>query len=77
MNDGLPTNAVRCIVQDKQGFIWFGTDNGLCRYDGYEVQTFLIPQNKFDQFVCALYVTDEGLLVGTARGAYLFSFSVS
>ncbi len=74
MNDGLPTNAVRCIVQDKQGFIWFGTDNGLCRYDGYEVQTFLIPQNKFDQFVCALYVTDEGLLVGTARGAYLFSF---
>ena len=31
MSDGLPTNTVRCIVQDKQGFIWFGTDNGLCR----------------------------------------------
>lgn len=74
MNDGLPANAVRSIVQDKKGFIWMGTDNGLCRYDGYQVQTFNIPQNKFDQFVSALCATDDGLLVGTAQGAYLFSF---
>ena len=74
MSDGLPTNTVRCIVQDKQGFIWFGTDNGLCRYDGYGVQTFTIPQNKFDQFVSALSVTDDGLLVGTSQGAYAFTF---
>lgn len=31
MNMGLPSNAVRTIVQDKDGFMWFGTDNGLCR----------------------------------------------
>ena len=74
MNDGLPTNAVRCIVQDKQGFIWFGTDNGLCRYDGYGVQTFTIPLNKYDQFISTLNVLDDGLLVGTAKGAYIFSF---
>ena len=37
MNDGLTSNAVRNIVQDKYGFIWFGTDNGLCRYDGTKV----------------------------------------
>ena len=29
MNSGLPSNAVRSIVQDKNGYIWFGTDNGL------------------------------------------------
>lgn len=34
MLDGLPTNTVRSITQDKDGFIWMGTDNGLCRYDG-------------------------------------------
>ena len=34
MNDGLAANAVRNIVQDKYGYIWFGTDNGVCRYDG-------------------------------------------
>lgn len=74
MNTGLPSNAVRNIVQDKNGFIWFGTDNGLCRYDGYSVQTFYNPEMGFDQYVSALATCDEGMLVGAARGAYLFTF---
>lgn len=74
MNMGLPSNAVRSIVQDKNGFIWFGTDNGLCRYDGYQVQNFYNPQMKFDQYVSALEACDEGLLVGTSKGAFLFNF---
>ena len=32
---GLSQNTVRCIVQDRKGFMWFGTINGLNRYDGY------------------------------------------
>ena len=40
MNDGLAANAVRNIVQDQYGFMWFGTDNGLCRYDGRQVQPY-------------------------------------
>ena len=74
MNTGLPSNAVRNIVQDKNGFIWFGTDNGLCRYDGYQVQTIYNPQMKFDQYVSTLEACDEGLLVGTSKGAFLFNF---
>jgi hypothetical protein len=35
-NDGrLSYNKVQCILQDKQGYIWFGTVSGLNRYDGY------------------------------------------
>lgn len=41
MEDGLPSNTIRCIHQDKQGFIWIGTSNGLCRYDGYQFNVFL------------------------------------
>ena len=41
MADGLPSNTIRCIHQDKQGFIWIGTSNGLCRYDGYNFNIFL------------------------------------
>lgn len=74
MNNGLPNNAVRNIVQDKNGFVWFGTDNGLCRYDGYSVQTFYNAQQKFDQYVSALSTCDEGMLVGTSNGIYLLSF---
>jgi signal transduction histidine kinase/ligand-binding sensor domain-containing protein/DNA-binding response OmpR family regulator len=32
--DGLSQNTVRCLMQDKKGFIWIGTLNGLNRYDG-------------------------------------------
>lgn len=74
MNNGLPTNAVRSIVQDKRGFMWLGTDNGLCRYDGSQVQRFVNPVQKFDQFISTLWVTDDGLVVGMSNGAYLFSF---
>jgi hypothetical protein len=41
INDGLPENSVRAILQDRQGFLWFGTQNGLARYDGVRMETFL------------------------------------
>jgi signal transduction histidine kinase/ligand-binding sensor domain-containing protein len=34
VNDGLPHSSVYSIIQDKKGFMWFGTADGLCRYDG-------------------------------------------
>lgn len=38
--DGVPSAHVTQLLQDQQGFLWFATWNGLCRYDGYEFQTF-------------------------------------
>lgn len=40
VNDGLPSSQVYTIVQDNKGYIWFGTDHGLVRYNGYEFKTF-------------------------------------
>ena len=37
---GLSANVVNCIFQDSQGFMWFGTNDGLNRYDGYHFTTF-------------------------------------
>ena len=39
VDDGLPENSVRAIVQDEKGFLWFGTQAGLVRYDGYEMHS--------------------------------------
>lgn len=32
--DGLPADNVQCAVEDLDGFMWFGTSNGLCKFDG-------------------------------------------
>ncbi|TCW61847.1 hypothetical protein C5O22_03745 [Treponema sp. J25] len=40
---GLPHEGISSIVQDSRGFLWFGTKNGLARYDGYQ---FLVFQNE-------------------------------
>lgn len=37
---GLPSNRMNDMVQDATGYIWLGTANGLCRYDGYAFVTF-------------------------------------
>lgn len=39
--DGLPAAVVYCGVEDSRGFLWFGTANGVARYDGAEFRVFL------------------------------------
>ena len=38
--DGLTQNNINCILQDKQGFLWFGTNGGLHKFDGVEFEVF-------------------------------------
>ena len=40
--DGLNDNRITCILKDSRGFMWFGTQTGLCRYDGYN---FIVYSN--------------------------------
>lgn len=38
--NGVPSSHITRLLQDEHGFMWFSTWNGLCRFDGYEFQTF-------------------------------------
>ena len=38
--NGLSNSSVSCILKDRLGFVWFGTWNGLNRYDGYDITVF-------------------------------------
>nr|HPR33214.1 two-component regulator propeller domain-containing protein [Prolixibacteraceae bacterium] len=40
IEDGLANNSVRTLFQDEEGYLWFGTLNGLSRYDGQKFKTF-------------------------------------
>ena len=70
MNDGLAANAVRNIVQDEYGFMWFGTDNGLCRYDGVLVQAYRIAELGMNQYISSLLTYEGDTYAGTENGVY-------
>ena len=40
IHDGLPENSGRSILQDHLGFLWFGTQDGLVKYDGFSCEVF-------------------------------------
>lgn len=73
VEDGLSQSSVRDIVQDQQGFIWFGTEEGLNRYDGFGFEIFKHdPQNPNSlqsNVISSLYVDRAGdLWIGTTSG---------
>ncbi|MDJ0837879.1 MAG: two-component regulator propeller domain-containing protein [Acidobacteriota bacterium] len=73
VGDDLSHNDVRCLIQDRNGFIWMGSREGLNRYDGYNFKTIRHdPDNLHslpDNFVRALLETGDGRIwIGTAAG---------
>jgi signal transduction histidine kinase/DNA-binding response OmpR family regulator/ligand-binding sensor domain-containing protein len=48
VEDGLPNPSVLDIIQDQQGFMWFGTASGIVRYDGYEMKIYYPSANLRD-----------------------------
>lgn len=70
--DGLPNSHVGSIVQDKLGFIWFGTQDGLGRYDGTRITPYrhdeANPASLSGNYITALALDKDGKLwVGTAE----------
>ncbi len=70
---GLSHNIVWCIAQDREGFLWFGTQDGLNRYDGYSFTVYRHrrsdPASLANNVVQTLCVDAAGTLwVGTAGG---------
>lgn len=64
--DGLPTNRVNDVVQDCDGFLWFGTSNGLCRYDGYSFLVFPtmgIGRGKTNANVGTIHIDEKNQLM--------------
>lgn len=76
-NDGLSSNTINVIVKDRFGYMWFGTEEGLCKFDGSRFTVY--NYNAADtstirsNYVMAIYEDREGRLwVGTAKGLSLY-----
>jgi ligand-binding sensor domain-containing protein/serine phosphatase RsbU (regulator of sigma subunit) len=69
IQDGLPNNTVNGICQDTDGYIWFATQVGAARYDGYEFTFFNISNGLPDNFVnCILAGSNGYVWFGTEQG---------
>lgn len=78
LDKGLSDARVTDIVQDQYGFMWFGTPNGLNRYDGYSIKTFYARQQGGlpSSAIISLYASRKGeLWIGTAAGVVRYDFA--
>src|SRR5687767_9427263 len=77
IEQGLSNNSVRCIYQDQKGFLWFGTYDGLNRYDAYAFKVF---RNNFNNpfslnnnFINAIDEDNNGnIWVATRQGVAVY-----
>jgi len=77
LRQGLSQSYVNCIVQDKQGFIWFGTQDGLNKFDGYHFKVYKNNPKELNtissNFIHDLSIDEDGnLWVATDNGLNKF-----
>ncbi|ETZ23653.1 two-component regulator propeller domain-containing protein [Pedobacter sp. V48] len=78
VENGLSYNSVICSLQDRKGFLWFGTKDGLNRFDGYTFKIFRNdpdnPKSIGNNFIHSLYEDkNENIWVGTLIGLYKYN----
>ena len=77
VENGLSNNAVVCSLQDQMGFMWFGTKDGLNRFDGYAFKTFRKNSDKpgsiGNNSIHFLFEDKENVLwIATDKGLYQY-----
>ena len=80
-SQGLSDGGIRCITQDKYGYIWLGTYNGLNRFNSYSVKVFQhssASNSLPDNIVTSLFSDQKGnLWVGFKKGLYQYDFKTN
>src|SRR5690349_24087851 len=76
LEDGLSQQSVNVITQDADGFMWFGTEDGLNRFDGYEFRQLRHdrgdPHSLPNGWVSSLVASDDGVWIATDGGGVVF-----
>ena len=69
VDDGLPSNDIYDIVEDTNGYIWFATEYGVCRFDGYEFKRYSIDEGLPELSSIKLFIDRNNILwVSTLSG---------
>ena len=71
LKDGLSSNNVRCMFKDSHGFMWFGTSNGLDRYDSSRIKSV----NMGGVSINSITEVGDRIYIGTEQGLYIYDSS--
>lgn len=74
---GLSQNTVNSILQDSDGFMWFGTWDGLNRYDGYEFLLYNKEHGLSNENIRSIHQKGDTLWIGTEEGLSLLDLSTN
>jgi len=75
VEDGLPSSEVYMALEDSRGYMWFGTDNGVVRYDGYEFVTYGAQQGLVDGVIFSLAEAPDGHIWACGFTGALFTWN--
>lgn len=78
---GLSSSKITVILKDTKGYIWFGSDNGLNRYDGRTITVFKNDEKRAgtignDRINCVFQDQHDQLWIGTNKGLYIFDYDL-
>ncbi|MCK4662164.1 MAG: histidine kinase [Bacteroidales bacterium] len=79
VNDGLPSSEVFHVIQDSKGYIWFATNMGVSRFNGYEFENFDIQDGLPDNTVFEIYEDFKGriwFIPFSCRLSYYYNDSI-
>ena len=76
-DDGLPSREVYEVLQDRRGYLWFGTDHGVSRFNGYEFENFGVQQGLRDNVIFYLHEDIHGRIwmVSMSERLYYYDYT--
>ena len=80
IDDGLSQSSVTCLIQDSKGFLWFGTEDGLNKYDGYNFFVYYYDQddsnNIYDNWINSIFEDKSGTIwIGSNHGLNRYNYT--
>ncbi len=75
VNEGMPSSQVYDIIQDDKGYLWFATDRGVCRFNGYRFESFGLLDGLTDNTVFQFFQHSSGEIWCSTLNNRLFRFN--